>query len=501
MKKLYRGLVLMILAVFLFTGTALASDELIFHGGSVYDDGYMHLLFSTSYSDKADMNFEALSDSGPIWVENAFVLRDKGTSWFVVLDYGRKDSTGDTNHVTITQDALLKGLSGLVADSDEGALVTVGSAPEINMTSASTFRANLEKTPGTSDRKYLASTLGSVLNYINANSNKLMPKISIVVITSARYMEEGTPAEIERLLNTNGNNMYTTHIICTAGSEKSYGAAKGGWRDKAKQLAEKGLKTAGGTSFVTDILNEEEAQKAVDRVRDAERKLIRVELDPVKNGAISKNITVSQTTSGGKRFDINIELSDENLTLIETAIKGKVPPVEHNYTPTGSNTFFIDNSVEEPAQAAGMGIELIIGIVLGVVIIALVIVLIILRSRKKGGQKVEAAYVAAPANNASKTVVTLSGANGVVLKGAMSGGRLTIGRDPSRAKLVVANDKKVSGLHMTLTLQGSAMTLTDNNSTNGVKVNGAPVTGSCQVRQNDTIGLGSTSYTISWHRM
>lgn len=499
MKKLYRGLVLIVLAIFLFTGTALASDELVFHDGSIDTDGYMRLLFSTNYSDQADMNFEVSAENGIISLESAYVLRDKGTSWFVVLDYGRDDSTGQNNFVAKTQDAILKNLSELVQDTDEGALVMVNSSPNIDMTGAATFRENLMRTPGSVERDYLVNTLSSVLNYINNNRDQLMPKISIVLITSARHMKDDVPDRVGQLLQK--NKSYTTHIICTAGSEDNYTANKGGWRDKAKQLADKGLKTAGGVSFVTDILTDAEAQKAVDAVRDAERKLIQLELNPLVNGFISKNIKIVQTTAGGKVLEAYAELSDDGLKMIEDAIKGKVPPVEHNYIPNGSNTFFIDNSVdEEPAKDAGMSTELIIGIVLGVVILALVIALIILRTRKKGGQKVEAAYVAAPANNAGKTIVTLSGANGTVLKGAMSGGRLTVGRDPSRAKLVVNNDKKVSGLHMTLTLQGSAMTLTDNNSTNGVKVNGTPVTGSCQVRQNDTIGLGSTSYTISWHR-
>ena len=497
MKKLTRCLLLAMAAVFLFTSVALAVDELVFRGGRVFPDGYMYLMFNTSYTNAEDLNFEATTGKGIISVESAYVLRDRGTSWFVLLDYGRNE--GNSEYVMQTQDAVLKGLAELVGENDDGALITISETPEINVTNGTTLRENLLKTPGTSQQSALVGTLSKTLNFINENRSALMPKISIVVITTARSIDASVPDQVDQLFLQGNNVDYTTHIICTAGSEKNFGASRGGWRDKAAQLSSKALRTVGGTAFVTDLLNAQEAGKAVQRVKDAECSLVRLELNPLRKGVIDSQITVAQVTSGGKRLETTITLNEESVQMVQEAIKGKKAPVEHSYASAATSTFIVD-SYEPAPKKTGLSIELIVAIALGVVIVALVVVLIVLRARG-GKKKEEQVYAASTAQQpVIKTTVRLTGKDGRVLTGVMSGGRLTVGRDPGRARLVITDDKKVSGLHMTLSLQGNVMTLTDNNSTNGVAVNGTRVTGSCQVQQNDTIALGSNVYTLSWRR-
>ncbi|MGN0746492.1 MAG: FHA domain-containing protein [Aristaeellaceae bacterium] len=497
MKKLRGALALALVAVMLCASVALAADELFFCGGRVFPDGYMHLIFSTSYTNAEDMNFEAVTEKGSISVENAFVLRDGGTSWFILLDYGRDGA--NSAYVTKTQDSILRELKGLVSDIDEGALITVCDTPEINVTNAATLRDNLQQTPGTSSQSALVSTLSKTLSFINQNRAVLMPKISIVLITTASEIDTGVPAEVEKLLSEGNNAEYTTHIICTAGSEKNFGAAEGGWRDKANKLSSKALKTFGGTGYVTDTLTDDEAAKAVRRVKDAECSLVRVELDPLKNRVIDKTITVAQVTSGGKRMETAVKLSDDNLKTIEDAIASQVPPVEHSYVANAASTFISVEPVSTTQE--GISVELIVAIVLGVVILALIVVLVLVRVRGAGKKKQQQVYAnTAQTVRTSRTVVRLASQTGGTLNGELTGGRLTIGRDPSRARLVIGNDKKVSGLHATLTLQGNVMTLTDNNSTNGVAVNGTRVQGSCTVQQNDAVTIGANTYTITWRR-
>ena len=496
MRKLRGALALVLAAMVLVAGVALAADELFFCGGRVFPDGYMHLIFSTTNTAPEDMNFEAVTEKGDISVENAFVLRDNGTSWFILLDYGR-NSTNST-YVTKTQDSVLRELKGLVRDIDEGALVMVNDSPEINVTNAATLRDNLTQTPGTSSQSALVSTLSKTLSFINQNRSVLMPKISIVLITTASEIDSGVPAEVEKLLSEGNNAEYTTHIICTAGSEKTFGAADGGWRDKAAKLSAKAMKTFGGTGYVTDALTDEEAAKAVRRVNDAECSLVRVELDPVKNRVIDKNITVAQITAGGKRMEATVKLSDENLSTIQDAISSQTPPVEHSYVSTSTSTFISVEPVETKPE--GLSVEMIVAIALGAVILILIVVLVIVRVRV-GKKKQQQVYtnVMQP-GHASRTVVRLTSQTGATLTGELTGGRLTVGRDPSRARLVIPNDKKVSRLHLTLTLQGGTMTLTDNNSANGVGVNGAKVNGSCILQQNDAVTIGLNTYTITWRR-
>ena len=149
-------------------------------------------------------------------------------------------------------------------------------------------------------------------------------------------------------------------------------------------------------------------------------------------------------------------------------------------------------------------ISIISMIGVAVATMALVIVLIILKAnkgKKKSNSKVSvAASGASSSQRAHGTTVTLRDVSGAVLKSEMKGGRLTIGRDASRgAMLAIPSDGRLSGVHVTLTKQGESMTITDNNSTNGTKVNGTKITGTVPLHQNDSVSMGSNTYTVSWH--
>lgn len=503
MKKLTRFMALVLLAVFMCTTVAFAEDELRFAAYQTFDDGYMHVLLMTNHAEEENLNFTVTADGYPVKVENAYAMRTKGTSWYVVLDYGRYINTGETNHVTKVQDEMLQGISNLVADIDQGALVLVSdqiTQQDILMTSAGVLRDNLRKAPNPTVQggAALLKTLQAVVNHaknraIDASIDQKLPeKVCIVVVTPGRDVDAKTSDQIGALLKENSG--YTTHILCAAGSEGSYGADQGGWRDNANKLQEKAAVTAGGVGFITDELTTEEAKDGVQRVSDAERSMVRVELNFQAYGNAGKEIKVTQKLANSKELTMApFYLSDDALNTIKAAISSKRSSVSHV-----SNGALLMTDVNAPVQPKGLGIEAIIAIVLGVIIVALAIVLVLMRTKKKApkNDKVYAAASAAP----RKTQVIFTGANGTTLRGDLTGGRLTVGRDPARAKLVV-NDPKASGLHMTLTLQGDGLLLTDNNSTNGVKVNNVKVNGSTVIRQNDAVAFGSTSYTVTWRRV
>ena len=140
---------------------------------------------------------------------------------------------------------------------------------------------------------------------------------------------------------------------------------------------------------------------------------------------------------------------------------------------------------------------------LGVIIIALLVVFLVTRNGKSKKTTSSAAgnYAAAVGSTAKPAglTVTLTGANGATLKGQMKNNRLTIGRDANRgAMIAVPNDGKLSGLHATITRNGNVVSITDNGSTNGTKVNGTKVQGTVTLQQNDTVTMGSTTYTVTW---
>ncbi len=503
MKKLTRLMALVLLAVFMCTTVAFAEDELRFAAYQAFDDGYMHVLLMTNHAEEENLNFTVTADGYPVKVENAYAMRTKGTSWYVVLDYGRYINTGGTNHVTKVQDEMLQGISNLVADIDQGALVLVNdqiTQQDISMTSAGVLRDNLRKAPNPTVQggAALLKTLQAVVNHVKNRENeasidhKLPEKVCIVVVTPGREVDAKTSDQIGALLKENSG--YTTHILCAAGSEEKYGADQGGWRDNANKLQEKAAVTAGGVGFITDELTTEEAKDGVQRVSDAERSMVRVELNFQAHGNAGKEIKVTQKLANSRELTMApFYLSDDVLKIIRAAISSKRSSVSHV-----SNGALLMTDVNAPVKPKGLGTEAIIAIVLGVIIVALAIVLVLMRTKKKAPKddKVYAAAAAAP----RKTQVIFTGANGTTLRGDLTGGRLTVGRDPARAKLVV-NDPKASGLHMTLSVQGDGLLLTDNNSTNGVKVNNVKVNGSTMIRQNDTVAFGSTSYTVTWRRV
>ncbi len=504
MKRLTRLLALVLLAAFLCATAAFAEDELRFAAYQVFDDGYMHVLLMTNHAEEENLNFTVTADGYPVKVEQAYPMRSKSTSWYVVLDYGRYINTGDTNYVTRTQDEMLQGVSNLVADSDQGALVLVSdqiTAQNISMTDANVLRDNLRKAPNPTVQggAALLKTLQAVVNHaqnrqLDAQNDQTLPeKVCIVVLTPGRDVDAQTSDEIGKLLKENSG--YTTHILCAAGSEKSYGAEQRGWRDNANKLQEKAALTAGGVGFITDELTTEEAAEGVQRVSDAERSMVRLELNFQSYGNVGKEIKITQQLADGRELTMApFYLSDDALNVIKTAISSKRTAVAHI-----SNGALLMTDVNAPITPKGLGLEAIIAIVLGVIIIALVIVLVLLRVKKKQPKNGKV-YPVASAAPPRKTQVIFTGANGATLCGELSGGRLTVGRDPSRAKLVV-NDPKASGLHMTLSLQGDGrLLLTDNNSTNGVKVNNAKVNGSIVLKQNDVVAFGSASYTVSWRK-
>ena len=154
------------------------------------------------------------------------------------------------------------------------------------------------------------------------------------------------------------------------------------------------------------------------------------------------------------------------------------------------------------AQIAVIG--LLIGIIIGAVVLALLAVLLVMRLRKGGNKNKKSASViyggGSSSGGSAGTTVTLTGTNGSVLKGQIKNGKMTIGRNGARAMVSVPNDGKLSGLHATFTKQGNSLMITDNGSTNGTKVNGNKIGANVptMLQPNDTITLGSTTYTVTW---
>ena len=508
LSKARRSLALALVLVFVLMSSALAADPLTLEGVTIdKDTGLLYLTGLTDFPDKPDLNFTAATEKGDIEVSNAVSLRGEGTSWFVILDYA-KNPRGSDLEFHRAENYVLNELAGIVDDRDKGRLISVDSNANIGIEQeADTFRATLREQPFQNDSAYLSATVTKVMEFIANNRADLMTNVAVVIVSSGD-VSGANATSIENTLRAYAS--VTTHIISVAPSARNYGTQSGGWRDQAARFAQKASLTVGGAGYITEELTRDAAKNAVQTVYSAERRKFLVVLNPVKRAYIGQKLTVTQTTSSGKKLTAEGELTEDTYNLWLNSWEVEPDPVPDPLLKptvvTQTSTYFhseLDESITASSGTTNSSLELIIGIALGVVILALLAVLLIMRSRNgKKAQKKSVngkIQVQAQASAPKETVVTLRGADGKVLNGTMKNGRLTIGRDPSRgAMLVVAGDGKMSGMHATLAKQGSAMTLTDNGSLNGTKVNGNKISSTVVLQQNDTIAMGSGTYTISW---
>lgn len=477
--------------------------ELIF--ARALDAGFLRILASTEYNNAADMSFTAKTENGDLEVVSASVLRNEGTSWFVIMEY---NYYYDNSHYAKTQQRVLKSISDTVAKQDNGALVRCDKDRVVSLEPAELFRTSLEGKHTKTNPEELLATIRDVQQYILDNPDKMKPNVAMVVVTACPEgkVTETMIKEIGNALETNSS--ITTHIVVTAaeGSHK---------KDRAlgQALTATAYLTAGGTGYITEKLTEEEADKGVARLNASERNKVALVLDPVKAAALGHKLTVTQNTSDGKQLTAEADLPDGLYTRWEEGLKERpglpeeTPQLTNFYARQDPGSVFVGSRIEPPEvkKSEGLSTELIVGIIAGVVVLALVATLLILRANKnKKSQKPGATvYVGGSSGSSSSsggTTLTLTGANGSVLKGQMKGGKLTVGRNGARAMLTVPSDGKLSGLHATFTKQGNQMMITDNGSTNGTKLNGntIPAATPTPVHQNDTVTLGSTTYTISW---
>ncbi len=507
MRKV-RCLAAALLLVFLIGGTALAVEDIALSLVTVRDSGTLEVIGSSGYTSEDDMNFTASTENGELEVSNAVALRNEGTSWFVILEYGSDNKNDKLREVS---DEVMKGVAAMVLDIDDGALIPCADGTQVNVQKAQPFRDALNGVHGTTKQSLLPATLNTVMNYISDHRANLMPNVAVIIITQARILKD---TELDAMQETLTKfNTVTTHVVCPLPA-----SAGKDWKDKALRVAQMGAGTLSGSGYITRESNSAEAAKAVENIRNLERSMIMLLLKPTRNSAdaVGQELSVTQTTAGGKQLTVKAKLTNETLELWRRKIEEEQPapvPGESEPEPETMITNLFNHSagtlmweaqeVEQPPE--GLSMELIIGIGVGVLILALVIVLIAVRhSRKKDKKTATTAYGVPAAGGSSGgggggPQVTLRGDDGSLYTGTMKNNRLIIGRDARKgAMLAIQGDGKLSGVHVMLEKQGGQLLVTDQNSLNGTKINGTKITGSMILNQNDSMTIGSHTYTVTW---
>ncbi len=495
-------LALALILVFAFTASALAENVLEYQYITYSEQGILIVEAKTDYTNSADLNFKLSTENGELNIIDGYVLRDLGTSWFFIVDYD-KNAHNDT--MLNAELRIMNNLATIVDDMDNGAVILAGVDQNYHLEQSSGLRDSLRTVPATTDGSKLADTLSQVYNFIGSASTN--PNVVVVIISPAHpnTMNSGTISAIERTIKQHAT--VTTHVMAVSPSS---GNNTKGWFDQARDLGKLAEETRGGKGFVTSSLANEGVDKATDDLRKWERSRVQLYADPVKKETIGKQLTITQTTSGGMELKDTITLTDEFVNGWSEAYNPgpdptKEPEPRKGITYSGANSMLVNYNNGSRTQSSSFPVaEVAVGGGAALIIAALVVVLIL--SKKKGSSKkvtgaaVYAAGAAAakPAASGGPTL-TLIGQNGATLKGQMKNNKLTFGRDAGRgAMLAVPGDGKLSGLHATFSRNGNTMTLTDNHSTNGTKVNGQAVTGTVTLQQNDTVTMGSTTYTVTW---
>ena len=502
MAKKLLCLVLSLMFVAVLTTSAWALDTLNLLSVRVYGQGYLSVIAGTDYTAEADMNFSAYTENGELLISDSVVLRNEGTSWFVILEYG--NYSGNESHQK-TADRVLKKVAEMIDDKDDGALVRCDEDHTVTLEKADALRNSLRATPQATDAKELANSVRGVMSYIRDNGDKLMPNVAVIIITACPSSKV-TDYMIDDIGNTlNTYNGVTTHIIVTA-------AASVYKEDRVigQKLIDKAKLTVGGTGYMTEKLTESEADKAVQRINDSERRKILMLLYPQDKSAIGHKLTITQTTAGGKELKAEVDLPDSLYDLwLESYPEDNPPAPPKPDDVTRSTTLYsgsgwIATDYNPPVAQSGMSTDLLVGIIAGAVVLILLAILLIIWLRKGKKPKQSASKIYGTNSSAQQapagTTLTLAGADGTSLKGQMKNGMLTVGRNGAKAMVSVPNDGKLSGLHATFTKQGNMMMITDNGSTNGTKVNGNKIAAGVPtaIQQNDTVSLGSTTYTVTW---
>ncbi len=424
------------------------------------------------------------------------------------LEYGYY---GDSEPLIRTQTRIMQRISEMIGDKDEGALVETQVSPSIMMENAGNFRDSLTRKhqKNKEGAKQLGATVRSVMEYIGNNQDKLKSNVAVIIVTACPDGQV-TDAMIQDIGDVlNNYNSVSTHIIVTAG-----GNVHTKDRPLGQKLIDKAKLTVGGTGYMTNQLTADEGERGVKRIGEAERRKVLMVLDAKSTSVLGHTLTVTQKTAAGKEMKVDLKLPDALYDLWMEGVKTREPGKEEppakvdlrSFGPVGtSSTQWINPEYNPPTPPAGMSTELLLGIIVGAVVLVLLAALLIIRLRKGGSKNKKSASAIYGTNTSSSsgkagTTVTLAGMNGAVLKGQMKNGKLTIGRNGTKAMVSVPNDGKLSGLHATFTKQGNSLVITDNGSTNGTKVNGNKIAANTPttLQQNDTVTMGSTTYTITW---
>ena len=508
--KMMKRLLLALLAVMMMltcTVAQAAEVSLTLQEAIVTDAGEIKAVLHTAVNKNLQAaDFEVLLDTQVLPVQSVESYGKTGTSWIILLDEGAVGAGESVKE-------LMNKLIDVVAMTDGNMAIINTSATEITLSEDLTaLRAVIDSdvVKYNQNKKDLNAAIVSALNFLETN-NSVKTRANLVVISSGKRTENGqttTDAKVQEALAASNVTLYAVAYDNKTPSADFNALAQSSKAGVAVSLT----KTTGDRA-------KEAAAEACGVIEGNENQFYVLTMQPAQTGKTLSVKLNSENASKTGTIDLTAEQQNTldailNPAPVETAAPTAEPTAEPTATPFPG-----------PVEPITWTMVYIGGGVLALILIVTIILLVVKGKKNKAVVDDVPASVdpaletdtvrpqpgveafeptvpnVVPVMSGIRVTLSQVGLNEQQVYTADMQDSLIIGRDPSKARMIVCpNDKKVSGEHLRLTYQAGVMTAQDV-SRNGTLVNGVRITASTVLHENDRITMGVTTLLITWQRL
>ena len=489
MKKHFRSLTLIAMLIVLALGAVCSAesgneDALNIQAVSVTDAGTMDLLI---YSSNPDLkpNDVQLQLGGTAFGADSVTPYKEGTSWIFLVDTAYVAANAGKEPIIGTIQELIRNMG----ENDNAALLTTGDTDKMidliqNRDALSDMIGSARLDKGTTN---LNATIAAALDFLSSGENVRRHAVLVILSNGENGDEIGmSMTELMRKVENATVTVYPVAYVRKGASTSNL--------DRYSSLA---TASRGGISIQQEQ-DDWNATSILSVIANNEAHFYTLATNPAAAQAVGATVIVNDGVENSMWT-----LSESEQQLLASYF---VPP-----------TATAGDGEQIPSEAFPLMLILIVGGAALALIVALIIVIV--RTRKKRSREdedtscpdeppvvphhVDEILLAEEdpygGRSAQCIQLMLSQVNGGSARYnvEMTGEELAVGRDPSRAGLVIRDDLKISGMHLVLRYDHNMMMVEDF-SRNGTKVNGNRIDRPTVLHQQDVLTLGATQLRISW---
>lgn len=193
--------------------------------------------------------------------------------------------------------------------------------------------------------------------------------------------------------------------------------------------------------------------------------------------------------SGGFVSEINYTIDQE--TAIQLLLSGdEKTEKEAEITETDDSAAETSNEQilkESETKTDNLLLIIVIAVCFGIMILSIILVIVFASKGNKSGKK----------KSTQKRGLTLTRLKDSSTINKKMTKNLSFGRE-KKCDFCIPDDDALSDTHCFFIFEDGRVYVNDNNSTNGVFVNGVPQFGKCMLSQGDVVLIGSYEYRVSW---